>query len=323
MSDVLVSMRHVTVRHRLREGLVPAVEDVSLDILRDEVVALIGESGCGKSTLTSTLLGLGAMNSVIDPASRILWEDENILEFAPERLRQFRWVKASLIFQAAQNALNPTITLEEQFRDTLIDHGASRGRTLDRERIAGLLDMVRLDAGRVLPAYPHQLSGGMRQRAIIALALVLDPQLLILDEPTTALDTITQHYVFDILREAQARTHASMLLVTHDLGSAAKLADRVGVMYAGQLVEIGPSADVFREARHPYAAALVSAMPSIEGDVNRYRPIPGSTPDVFSRPEGCLFQPRCTRSLDRCREERPVLEEKLPGRRAACWLEDL
>ena len=179
--------------------------------------------------------------------------------------------------------------------------------------------MVRLEADRVLPAYPHELSGGMRQRAIIALALVLDPEFIILDEPTTALDTITQHYIFDILQDVREKTGASMLLVTHDLSAAAKLADRVGVMYAGKLVEIGPAEDIFERARHPYAAGLINAMPSIEGDVSRHKAIPGAMPDLMSRPSGCRFHPRCARAVERCSLEEPPLEEIAPHHERACW----
>ncbi len=323
MKEPLISIKNLSVSYRIREGLVNSVKGVSLDLFKNDVIALIGESGCGKSTLTSAILGTGAPNTVIDKASEILWEGENVLDYSPEKLRQFRWVKAAMIFQAAQNALNPTLRIEEQFRDTMIDHGLSGGRQQDLERINELLSMVRLEADRILPSYPHELSGGMRQRAIIALSMILNPKFLILDEPTTALDTITQHYIFDILTEVQQKTGTSMMLVTHDLSSAAKLCHRVGVMYAGQLVELGSADAVFNAAQHPYAAALINAMPSIEGDVTRHKAIPGAMPDLLSRPEGCLFHPRCSYAMPRCREERPHLEQISDGHWKACFLEKL
>jgi len=321
MDETLISIRNLNVSYKVREGLLRSVLGVSIDLFANDIVALIGESGCGKSTLTSAILGIGAPNTLIHEESSIVWKGENILEYDDEKLRQFRWLKASMIFQAAQNALNPTMRLEEQFRDTMIDHELSRGRAKDRERIEELLSMVRLDVKRVLPAYPHELSGGMRQRVIIALSMLLEPEFLILDEPTTALDTITQHYIFEILRAVQRETKTSMLLVTHDLSSAAALCHRVGVMYAGHLVELGTVDDVFVRAAHPYAEALINAMPSIDGDITKHKAIPGAMPSLLSRPPGCSFHPRCPKCQDRCRTERPDLIEFSPGHWKACFLE--
>lgn len=320
--EPLLSIRNLTVSYRLPDALAVTVDDASLDLAPGEALALIGESGCGKSSLATAILRTGAPNVVVDSASRILFRGRDLLTLGDEELRRFRWAEAAMVFQAAQNAFNPTLRLGEQFLDTMADHGMLRGAEGNRAHLAELLSLVRLETGRVLPAYPHQLSGGMRQRALVALALVLEPEFLILDEPTTALDTIMQHYVLDILRNVQRTRGMAMLLVTHDLGAAARLCSRVAVMYAGHVVEVGPLAKVFTSARHPYARALVDALPSVHGDVTRHKAIPGAMPDPLSRPPGCPFHPRCPRALPLCSETRPSLTTAGDGGLVACHLEE-
>lgn len=304
----ILEFQGLSVDYMVAEGAVRSVEDVSLLVPRGQVTALVGESGSGKSTLTSAVLGLTAPNARIGEKSRVLFDGKDILRLSPEALRQFRWRRASLVFQAAQNALNPTLPLGRQLVDSLQDHGGDPATPEHRERLNRLLGMVRLDPDRVLPAYPHQLSGGMRQRAIIAMALMLEPELVILDEPTTALDVITQSYIFDILQEIHEETGLSMLFITHDMAAVAKLADRIAVMYAGRIFEVSSAREFFETPKHPYSQGLLRSIPSVEGDRIERKPIEGQPPDLIRKPPGCVFHPRCGHAVDVCRERVPPLE---------------
>jgi peptide/nickel transport system ATP-binding protein len=265
----LLSLRDVSISYGVREGKVRVVDGVSFDVPRGEVTALIGESGSGKSTLSNAILGLLAANADIDSKSVIEFDGQDLLKLSPAELRRFRWQRASIVFQAAQNAMNPTLTIGTQLVDSVIDHGFDPRSVEVAERLERLLRMVRLDPSRVLGAYPHQLSGGMRQRAIIAMALVLQPEFVILDEPTTALDVITQSYIFDILQQIHQETRLTMLFITHDLPSVARLAHHVGVLRHGQLCEFTPAEEFFEQPRHEYSRALLDAIPSIEGKLGR------------------------------------------------------
>lgn len=322
-TDVLVRVRNLRVDYQVREGLIKSCDNVSFDIEKGKVTAMIGESGSGKSTLSNAILGLLPPNGKIAPGSEVLFEGQNMLQMGAEKMRQFRWRKASLVFQAAQNALNPTVRIQEQLLDTVDDHGDNPRREPYPERLARLLSMVRLSPSRVLNAYPHELSGGMRQRVIIAMALMLQPELVILDEPTTALDVITQSYIFDILQDIHRETQLTMVFITHDLAAVARLADRIGVMYAGKMVELAPADVLFKSSRHPYTRGLFGSLPSIEGDTVQRRPIAGQPPDLIHKPAGCVFNPRCSYAIDRCRTEEPAFEPIASGHQVAChrWKE--
>lgn len=304
MSEGL-ELQHLTITYTVRGRVLKPVEDVSLRFAPHKITALIGESGCGKSTLTAGILGTLASNSQVAPASKLLFNGENLLELSAEAQRRFRWQKASMVFQAAQNALSPTLQIEEQLIDTLLDHGlpVAEAKARARER----LQQVRLEAERVLPAYPHQLSGGMRQRVLIALALLMEPELMLLDEPTTALDVITQRYIFDILLEIHRRQGTAMVLITHDLAAASELADEVVVMYGGRIMEQAPAKQFFAAPVHPYSEGLLRALPTLEGDTARREPIPGYPPDLAAKPGGCIFHPRCPIAQAICREQVPEL----------------
>ncbi len=229
----------------MREGLVKSVDGISFDVERGKVTALIGESGSGKSTLTAAILRILAPNGKISPDSSIYFEGKDILKMSDSEIRDFRWRKASMVFQAAQNAMNPTIRIKRQIMDTVIDHGDNPNSEVYNNRLRELLGMVRLPPSRVLNSFPHELSGGMRQRVIIALSMILNPEFIILDEPTTALDVITQHYIFDILDDIHEKTNLTMLFITHDMSAVAKLADNIGVMYAGKIFRDGGSRQDF------------------------------------------------------------------------------
>jgi peptide/nickel transport system ATP-binding protein len=282
------------------------VDRVDLDIQSGEMMALVGESGCGKSTLAYGLIRQVTFPGEIT-GGQVLFQGRDVLDLTDEQLRQFRWNDIAVIFQAAQNALNPVMRVADQFIDTVQAHE----------------HMVRLEPERVLHAYPFELSGGMRQRVIIALSLLLDPSLLILDEPTTALDVVTQTYILDILKEIRNRLGLTMFLLTHDMSIVARVADRVAVMYAGKIVEVAPIRDLFYQARHPYSAGLIKAAPSLVGELTGRRPIPGSPPDFTNMPSGCRFHPRCPFAIDRCRERVPVAEQVNSDRIVAChrWRE--
>ncbi|HEY9840881.1 MAG TPA: ABC transporter ATP-binding protein [Candidatus Obscuribacterales bacterium] len=304
--SALLQIQNLTISYTLRGRKLLPVEDVSLDFAEGRITALIGESGCGKSTLTAGILGILAANSRTDPASRLLFRGRDLLRLAPEEQRRFRWQQASMVFQAAQNALSPTLRIEEQLIDTLLDHQAmSPGEAKARARER--LGQVRLEADRVLKAYPHQLSGGMRQRVLIAMALLMEPELILLDEPTTALDVITQRYIFDILRDIHKQLGTTMILITHDLAAAAELADEVVVMYAGRIMEQSPAKTFFSQPLHPYSEGLLRALPSLTGDASQREPIAGHPPDLAAKPGGCVFHPRCPIAEAICKVKVPVL----------------
>ncbi|MHB2015864.1 MAG: ABC transporter ATP-binding protein [Candidatus Xenobia bacterium] len=302
---MLVDVQDLRIDYQVREGLIKSVDGVTLSLEKGLVTALIGESGSGKSTLSNAILRLLPPNGRIDPNSRVMFDGQNVLEMSAEGVRQFRWRQASLVFQAAQNALNPTVPIRQQLLDAVEDHGEAP----NLERLARLLAMVRLDPKRVLTAYPHELSGGMRQRVIIAMALMMAPQLVILDEPTTALDVITQSCIFDILQEIHAETGLTMLFITHDMAAVAKLADRIGVLYAGKLMELAPAERLFEAPRHPYTIGLLNSIPRVEGDTVLRKPIEGQTPDLIHKPSGCVFHPRCPHAVERCKVEVPLLDD--------------
>ncbi len=311
----LLSVRDLVVEFELERGILRAVNDASLDIYPGEIMALVGESGSGKSTLAFALLNL------VPPPGRIargevIYDGTNVLAMNGEDLRQYRWREVAMVFQAAQNVMNPVMRVVDHFLDTARDHGEKS----DGEILAWteeLLEMVRLEPSRVLRSYPHELSGGMRQRVVIALSLLLKPRLLILDEPTTALDVVTQAYIMDILNDIRREMNLTMLLLTHDMSVVAKVADRVGVMYAGHPVEVADIETIFYRSRHPYTVGLINAAPSLVGDLESKRAIPGSPPDLINPPPGCPFMPRCAYATPRC-EEKPALRAIADGHLVAC-----
>jgi peptide/nickel transport system ATP-binding protein len=289
--EAIMQVQNVTVDFKLPSRTLRAVDHVSLSVYRGEILGVVGESGSGKSTLATAMLNVVASPGVIS-TGKVLFKDQNVLDFTEEDLRDFRWREVAMVFQAAQNSLNPVLKIREQVLDTAAAHGnQSQEQVLKKAR--ELLRYVRLEPDQVLDAYPHQLSGGMKQRTIMALSLLLDPEVLILDEPTTALDVITQAYVMNILKRAHFDLGITMIFMTHDVSIMAKIADRIAVMYAGQLVELGTVDDIFYRPYHAYTKGLINAAPSLTDDVSKRRAIPGSPPDLTNLPPGCRFAPRC------------------------------
>lgn len=311
----------VSINYRTIKGSVQAVRGISLALQAGESLALIGESGSGKSTLGLAIIRLLAKMASVDQG-QIIYQREgkevSVLDLDKEALRQFRWSECAMVFQSALNAFNPVLRVWQQVWDTAKAHGW-RDKKAVRKRALELLDFVQLDAERVIDAYPHELSGGMRQRVLIAIALLLNPQILIMDEPTTALDILTQRTIIQLLRKLKAEERFTMIFISHDLAIAAELADRIATMYAGKVVEIGPMESLFYSPRHPYTLGLIRAVPTVTGDFKELFSIPGSPPDFINMPSGCKFHPRCTYATEKCQQSEPDLEEVGERHYAACW----
>ena len=310
----LLSVRDLHVTYRGADGGVPAVRGVSFDLAIGETLGLAGESGCGKSTMAGAILRLLPPGTTV--TGEVLLDGEDVLTMKPGRLRAVRWTKAAIVFQGALHGLNPVQRIGRQIAEPLEVHGRGAGA---KARVGELLEVVGIPARRA-GDYPHQLSGGQRQRVLIALALACDPRLLIADEPTTALDVMVQAQVLELLETLQREFGLAVVFITHDLSTLAANCERIAVMYAGRIVEEGPSHEVFRAPAHPYAAALAAAFPVI-GDL-RYRRAPaglgGDPPDPRAIPSGCSFHPRCPVALPECSTDEIELRPAGPGRRAAC-----
>jgi peptide/nickel transport system ATP-binding protein len=311
----VLSVRDLHVTYQPAAGPVPAVRGVSFDVAAGETLGLAGESGCGKSSLTSALLRLLPTGATVD--GEVLLVGEDVLAMRPGRLRAVRWAQASIVFQGAQHALNPVRRVGDQISEAIELH-TGRGA---RPPVAELLETVGLPARRA-DAYPHELSGGQKQRVMIAMALSCDPQLLIADEPTTALDVMVQAQVLALLQRVQRELGLAMIFITHDLSVLTMIAHRLAVMYAGRIVEDGPTADLLSSPAHPYTRALSAAFPTIGDPTSRLAPsgLAGDPPDPTELPDGCPFHPRCPVAVDDCRRETVELRPAGLGRRAACLL---
>jgi peptide/nickel transport system ATP-binding protein len=245
----------------------------------------------------------------------------DVLKLSDHDLRLFRWQDCAMVFQGAQNAFNPVLRIRQQFLDTARAHNVTDTGKITR-RTLDLFRLVRLDPQRVFESYPHELSGGMKQRTLLALGVLLNPQIVILDEPTTALDILTQRAIIDVLNEMQRELGFSIIFISHDLALAAEMADRVATMYAGEIIEIGSVNEIFYETLHPYTLGLLQSVPKLETKRDELISIPGSPPDLIDPPSGCRFHPRCQFATEKCKHERPPLEEHTPGHFAACWHTD-
>jgi peptide/nickel transport system ATP-binding protein len=313
----LLDFRDVSVTYRTSEGPLPAVRGVDLTVGRGEVVGLAGESGCGKSTLVSTVLRLQPSGARVTGEVRVLGQDVQTISWGA--LRAVRWAGASIVFQGALHSLNPVQRIGAQIAEPITLHEPGLGKARVEARVAELLEQVGLSGARAR-AYPHQLSGGQKQRVMIAMALACSPQLIVADEPTTALDVMVQAQILDLLRDLVRDLGVGLLIISHDLSVLADVCDRVLVMYAGRVVESGTAKHVFTDPLHPYTAALSGAFPRIGDPAARYAPagLPGDPPDPRALPTGCSFAPRCPRAVDRCTEAEPPLAEVAPGRPVAC-----
>ncbi|MBI5931083.1 MAG: ABC transporter ATP-binding protein [Chloroflexi bacterium] len=320
--DVVLSVQDLSIDYLTRRGRLQAVSHVSFDLHRGETLALIGESGCGKSTLNFGLMRLLPKTARTE-AGKIVYTDRqnrsiNILELNPRALRRFRWSECAMVFQGAQNSLNPVIHVRDMIFDTARAHGMNN-RNEVRQRALELFRKVRLDPDRVFNAYPHELSGGMRQRVLIALGLLLNPQVVIFDEPTTALDILTQRSILNVLRDLKEELGFSSIFISHDLAVAAEIADTVATMYAGEIVEMGPVNDIFYEPRHAYTLGLMEASPRLSVGREELEGIPGSPPDLVEPPTGCKFHIRCPLAIESCKTTPPQLERVGAGHIVACY----
>jgi oligopeptide/dipeptide ABC transporter ATP-binding protein len=314
-----LELSEVSVEFATAGGPVSAVSNVSLTIPRGEIFGLVGESGCGKTTLSLAALGLLPDSATVSGAIRVTGRD--LVGLDEERLRELRGNAVSMIVQDPLTSLDPTYSIGAQLVEAMRVHRPI-GRREARRRAAELLTRVGIaDAERRLKDPPHRFSGGMRQRAVIAMAIANEPQLIIADEPTTALDVTIQAQILKLLRRLRDELGTSILVITHDLGVVAQLCDRVGVMYAGSLVELATTAQLFRAPRHPYTRALLAALPSREHRRGALSVIPGEVPDLQHPPAGCRFAPRCPHRMDAC-ETRPQLRVAAPGSSVACWWDE-
>ncbi len=305
----ILEIKRLSVSYQIGDKFLKSIDNIDVHFELGKVTGLIGESGCGKSTMINSVMGVLAPNSKISPESEILFLNEDLLSMTDEDLRKFRWMKASMVFQAAQNAMNPTLKISEQLMDSIYDHDKNITKKAAVDKVVELLNLVKLDPDRVFDSYPHELSGGMRQRVIIAMAMVLDPELIILDEPTTALDVITQSFIFDILVEIQNKKNLSMILITHDIALSSKLAHNMIVMYGGEVFEIAETETLFDNPLHPYTIGLLDSMPFIDGDLVEKKTIKGSPPDLVNKTNGCVFAPRCPFQMPICLKVRPDLRK--------------
>ena len=317
MTTDVLRVQDLVVHYHTPLGAVRAADHITFTLRAEERLGLAGESGSGKSTMALAILRM------IKPPGRIeageIWlDDRNLMTLSEEEMRQVRLARIAMIPQGSMNSLNPVIRIKEQIGDALRDHGVPLSRRDLEGRVRDLLQSVGLQP-QVAEMYPHELSGGMKQRACIAIAISLRPKVIIADEPTSALDVVVQKQVMETLARVQKDLEASVLLVGHDMGLVAQFVNRLGVMYAGKLVEVSPVRDIFTKPLHPYTQMLIASLPSLE-QKGTFRGIPGLAPLLRDLPPGCAFHPRCPQALDRCRTEAPQFKEARPDSWAACHL---
>lgn len=317
MTTDILRVENLTMFYGTRGGDVRAVDDVSFTLKEGDSLGLVGESGCGKTSIALTLLRLLPENSKINEG-HVWMKDTDLLALSEEEMRHFRWKRVSMIFQAAMNSLNPVYSVGDQIIEALDEHIGLMSKDQSRERVAELFDLVGLDPA-LMDRYPHEFSGGMRQRAVIAMALSCNPDLIIADEPTTALDVIVQDRVLRQLEEVQEKLGMSMIYISHDIAVIAEVSNRIAVMYAGQMSEMASSYAIFEQPLHPYTYALMSSFPSIKGKKHDLEPLPGEPPNLITPPSGCRFHPRCPRATSICAEEKPPFKDYGDNHFAACW----
>nr|BFE56086.1 ABC transporter ATP-binding protein [Dactylosporangium thailandense] len=317
--SVLLRIENLSVDFHTDDGVVHAVDGVDLEVHEGEIVAVVGESGSGKTVTAMSVLRLLREPPARVSAGTLAFRGQDLRGLSPRQLRAIRGGPVGMIFQDPMTALNPVLSIGDQIAETVLLHQDRRDRKAARARAVELLALVGVpDAAHRARQYPHEFSGGMRQRAMIAMAIANDPDLIIADEPTTALDVTIQAQVLQLLRKAQRETGAATILITHDLGVVAELADRVVVMYAGRVVETAEVHALFGKPRHPYTLGLLASLPRMDTETDRLDPIPGNPPNMASPPPGCPFHPRCPLARDICRTERPALLDLGDGRRSAC-----
>lgn len=304
----VLELEDVSVSYETPAGPVQAVNHVSATIYANTIVGLVGESGSGKSTLANAIMHLLKGSAKLTSGTiKVMGQD--VYGLTDKELRKFRWNRMSMVFQSAMNALNPVLNVEIQMIDTLRSHRKGMSRSEARKRSRELLDLVSIDS-KYFKAFPHELSGGMRQRIIIAIAVALEPDLVIMDEPTTALDVVVQRSILDKIKDLQIEQKFAILFISHDFSLVSELASKVAVMYAGRFVEIADSGTLYhKEGHHPYTQGLMRAIPKLTADEVSIEGIPGSPPDLVNLPSGCAYHPRCPFAFEDCRKVHPVLHE--------------
>jgi oligopeptide/dipeptide ABC transporter ATP-binding protein len=315
--ETILEIKDLTVHFPISIGTVRAVEGVNLTLERGEVMGLVGESGCGKSTLGFSILRLLRPPGRI-VRGRILYHGKDIVQMTEGELLSLRGSKIAMIFQDPLTSLNPLFRIDDQFTETLLTHEKELDRKAAFERAEKMLESLGISQERLLE-YPHQMSGGMRQRIMIGMGLILNPDLLIADEPTTSLDVIVEAQFLDLLNDLRKQYDLTILLITHNLGVVGQLADRIAVMYGGTIAEIGQAQEIFEDPLHPYTQGLLSSIPNIKLDQPKLATMPGSPPDLVNPPSGCVFHTRCPRAMEICRGEKPEIYKK-DGRLVTCWL---
>ena len=325
MTDPELLVENLKVSFATREGELTAVNGISYRLNRGEILAIVGESGCGKTVSALSILRLIPSPPGTIESGSILFNSKDLLQIPPGELRKVRGGDIAMIFQDPMTSLNPVLTLGDQITEPILRHTPSSRKEAWQQAVE-ILQWVEIPSPEEkMQQYPHQLSGGMRQRVMIAMALSCSPRILIADEPTTALDVLVQAQIVELLQNIQEKTGMSILLITHDLGMVTEIAQRVIVMYAGEIVESGPTDSLFHNPLHPYTLGLKNSVPKLGGKPGAKKmltEIPGNVPSLSQLPSGCAFHPRCPEVMERCKTEKPVLQETAPGHSVSCWLHD-
>ncbi|WP_455381986.1 ABC transporter ATP-binding protein [Salinispira pacifica] len=320
MAEPILEVNNLSIDYPISIGTVRAVRDVSFTLYKGDVLGLVGESGCGKSTLGLSLLRLLRAPGRVSAGS-IMFEGRNVLDLGTEELRLLRGAQIAMVFQNPLTSLNPLVRIRDHFFETLKVHNAFVTKQEAEKRAGDILEQLGIDRKR-LHEYPHQLSGGMRQRIMIGLGLILNPEILIADEPTTSLDVIVEAGFVDLLKDLKVQYNISIILISHNLAMVAEIADRIAVMYGGKIAEIGTAEQIFADPLHPYTRGLIGCVPNIAVTQDHLVSMPGSPPDLVTPPLGCPFADRCPEVMDVCRDNAPPLKEYRPGQEAACWLNE-